>query len=105
MKIPTAKGRGFPFLLWHIILTSAGVSVRSQSTQAAGMYGPSEIQGAAFHGRIPDLSRVHRFKNRCASRLLPRMKMVSSAVKQWAGPGSGSSLPLRLVASTLMWYF
>ena len=24
MKIPTAKGRGFPFLLWHIILTSAG---------------------------------------------------------------------------------
>ena len=48
MKIPTAKGRGFPFLLWHIILTSAGVSVRSQSTQAAGMYGPSEIQGLLF---------------------------------------------------------
>ena len=47
----------------------------------------------------------HRFRNRWASRLLPRMKIVSSARKQWAGPGRGSSLPFCLVARTLMWYF
>lgn len=47
----------------------------------------------------------YRFKNRCTSRLLPRTKIVSSAVKQWAGPGSGSNFPPCLVARTLMRYF
>ena len=39
------------------------------------------------------------------SLLAPRMNMVSSAAKQWAGPGNGSSFSPRFVARMLIRYF